>query len=98
MLISHNPKGLNIPKKRTSLLRELSKAKSKIVFLQETHFKKDKTQKLLNYYFTKAIYAFNPLAKTKGVAILLSKNSNFSVTDQLADTDGRYLFFKRHPE
>lgn len=39
-------------------------------------------------------HAPNPLAKTKCVAILLSKNSNFSVTDQTADLEGRYLFLK----
>lgn len=45
-------------------------------------------------YFTKVFHASNPLAKTKGVAILLSKDSNFSVSDQLVDPEGRYLFLK----
>lgn len=38
-MISHNIRGLNIPEKRVSLLRELKKGRLQFVFLQETHFR-----------------------------------------------------------
>lgn len=70
-VISHNIRGLNIPEKRSTLLRELRKGKPHFVFLQETHFKTGHIPKLTNTYFTEAYHATNDTAKTKGVSSLL---------------------------
>lgn len=93
-IISHNVNGLNIPEKRTKLLKELKKANPAIVYLQETHFKNNNIPKLTDGHFTKAYHATNPTAKTKGVTILFSKHSPFSPSKQLVDPEGRYIFIK----
>lgn len=91
-LISHNVNSLNIPEKRTKLLRQL-KVNLSIVYLQETHFKHQNIPKLTNNLFTKAYHATNPLAKTKGVTILINKNSSLN-TNIHSDPEGRYIFLK----
>ena len=94
LIISHNTKGLNIPEKRTSLLRELKRGKPHFVFLQETHFKTGQIQKLTDTYFTAAHHATNDKAKTKGVTILVSRDAPFTLTDRLIDPEGRYVVLK----
>lgn len=93
-LISHNINGLNIPEKRSKLLKELKKAGPLIVFLQETHFKGQNIPKLTDNLYTRAYHATNPLYKTKGVTILLNKNSPFELEQQFTDSEGRYIFLK----
>lgn len=93
-VISHKTKGLNIPEKRTALLRELRKGRPCFVFLQETHFKTQHIPKLTDTFFTQVHHATNDLAKTKGVSILISKEASFELTDKLTDPKGRYLFLK----
>ena len=93
MVISHNTKGLNIPEKRTSLLRELKKGKPHFVYLQKTHLKTGHVQKLTNNY-TAAHHATNDEAKTKGVSILISKVAPFTLTDRLVAPGGRCVFLK----
>lgn len=65
-----------------------------IVCIQETHFLTDKTPKLSDKVFPKAFHATNKQSKTKGVFILISKNTPFQITDSLSDQEGRYLFLK----
>lgn len=93
-VISHNVNTLNIPEKRSKLLKELKKTKPSIVFLQETHFKGQNIPKLTDNNFTKVFHATNPLAKTKGTSIFLNKNSPFELISQLTDPEGRYIFLK----
>lgn len=93
-MISHNTKGLNIPEKRTALLKELKKGKPKFVFLQETYFQTDKVPKLTDSFFTQTYHATNNLAKSKGVSILISRDASFEVTDKIVDPEGRFLFLK----
>lgn len=93
-VISHNVNSLNIPEKRTKLLRELKKVNPSVIFIQETYFKGQNIPKLTDTLFTKAYHATNPLAKTKGVSILLNKHSPFVLSGQLIDPEGRYIFLK----
>lgn len=93
-MISHNIRGLNIPEKRVSLLRELKKGRPQFVFLQETHFRTNHIPKLTNAFFTAAYHATNDAAKTKGVTILVGKDTPFTLTDRLTDPEGRYVFIK----
>lgn len=93
-VISHNVRGLNIPERRTTLLRELRKGKPKFVFLQETHFKTAQVPRLTDSYFPEAYHATNNLAKSKGVSILISKHASFDITDKLLDPEGRFIFLK----
>lgn len=93
-VISHNVKGLNIPEKRTTILRELKKGRLHFTFLKETNFKTNQITKLTNSFFTEAYHATNDSAKTKGVSILVSKDTPFMLTDHLTDLEGRYIFLK----
>nr|ACO52043.1 LINE-1 reverse transcriptase homolog [Aquarana catesbeiana] len=94
LIISHNVRGLNVPEKRTSLLRELQKGKPQIVYLQETHFRTHHVPKLTNSHFTRAFHATNNDSRSKGVSILLSKNTPFELTEQLSDPEGRFIFLR----
>lgn len=93
-LISHNVNGLNIPEKRTKTLKELKKIIPSIVFLQGTHFKSEHIPKFKDNVFTDMYHATSPLAKTKGVSILINKHCPFQLQQQLIDPEGRYLFLK----
>ncbi|CAI9604443.1 unnamed protein product, partial [Staurois parvus] len=93
-ILSLNTKGLNTPEKRSMLLSYLHKQKADVVFLQETHFRQDPIPKLFNFHFPIVHHATNPLAKSKGVAILLARHLPFTMSDSLADPEGRYLFIK----
>lgn len=75
-------------------MRELYKVKPSFVFLQETHFQTGKVPTLHHKYFPKAHHATNCISKSKGVSILISRSSGFEVTQQLVDTEGRYLLPK----
>lgn len=94
VVILHNVKGLNIPEKRTTLLRERKKRRPHFAFLQETYFKTNQIPKLTNTFFTEAFHATNDSAKTKGVSILISKEAPFSLTDRLTAPGGRYILLK----
>lgn len=93
-VISHNTKGLNIPEKRRTLLKELKKGKPRFVFLQETHFKTQQIPKMTDSFFTQAYHATNDLAKSKGVSILIGREASFELTDKLIDPEGRFIFLK----
>lgn len=93
-VVSHNIRGLNIPEKRSTLLRELKKGRPHFAFLQETHFKTHNIPRLTDSHFSEAHHATNTLTKSKGVTILISKDANFELTDKLADPEGRYLLIK----
>lgn len=86
-VISHNVQGLNTPEKRTTLLREIKKGKPHFIMLQETHFKTGHVPRLTDSNFTRAYHATNDHAKTKGVSILISKNSPLNLTEQMTDPE-----------
>lgn len=93
-VISHNIKGLKVPEKRTTTLRELKKGRLNFAFLQETHFKTNQIPKRTNSFFTEAYYATNGCTKSKEVSILVSKDAPFTLTDRLTNPEGRYIFLK----
>lgn len=91
---SLNMRGLNIPEKRFKLLYMLQKSKIQIAFIQETHFRSDSVPKLFNHYFPTVYLASTDSYKTKGVAILISKNCPIKISDIKKDSNGRFLFLK----
>lgn len=93
-LFSINAKGLNIPEKTTTFLNGFHKQKANIICIQETHFKADKVPKLQDKTFSLAYHATNPEGKTKGVSILISKQTSFQLLDSMLDPGGRYIFLK----
>lgn len=93
-LISHNLRGLNVPEKRISFLRELKKSQPAFVLIQEIHFYSQTVPRRFDRHFPEVFHAPNPDRKSKGVSILLHKHAYFKVTHQLADPQGRFLFLK----
>lgn len=93
-MISHNIRGLNIPERRSTLLRELKKGKPQFVFLQETHFKTNNIPKLTSPQFPRAFHATTPDSKSKGVTILIGRDTPFKLNEQLCDPEGRFVFLK----
>lgn len=91
-VISHNAKGLNVPEKRTTLLRELKKGKPHFVFLQETHFKTRQIPKLTKAYIS-------PLPTTPQT---IQPRQSFDHSEQRSpiyylrphDPEGRFIFLK----
>lgn len=72
----------------------LQKSKIQIAFIQETHFRSDNIPKLYNHYFPTVYHASTDDSKTKGVAILISKNYPLQVSEVRRDSNGRFLFLK----
>lgn len=91
-VVSLNFKGLNISEKRSQVLAMMRNLKAVVVFLQEMHFHTDSTPKLYNHFYPTFYHATNPLSKTKGVSIRLSKRLNWQLTDSLIDAEGHYVF------
>ena len=93
-MVSHNVRGLNIPERRSSLLKELKKGKPHFVFLQETHFRTHHIPKLSSPSFPRVFHATNSEAKTRGVAIMINREAPFEISEQLCDPEGRYIFVR----
>lgn len=94
LVISHNVRGLNVPERRSSLLRELKKGRPHFVFLQETHFRTHHVPRLSNSHFPGVFHVTNNDSKLKGVTIFVSRDAPFQITDQMSDPGGRFLFIK----
>lgn len=56
-VLSWNVRGLNNPQKRKAILDNIKKLGAKVVFLQETHFKHNKTPKVSNWQYQKSFHA-----------------------------------------
>lgn len=92
--LSLNANGLNVPEKRTTILRELWRMLTQVAFIQETHFQSGKTPKFKDDRYPEVFHSTAQDFKTRGVSILLSGTVPWSYVDQLSDPEGRYLFLK----
>ncbi|CAH2277154.1 Hypothetical predicted protein [Pelobates cultripes] len=85
---SLNIRGLNIPEKRSLLMRRLWAARASVVFLQEMHFRQGDAPKLGDKRYSIGFYANHPEAKKAGVAILFASTTQFHCTGLQADPQG----------
>uniref|UniRef100_A0A8C5LKV7 Reverse transcriptase domain-containing protein n=1 Tax=Leptobrachium leishanense TaxID=445787 RepID=A0A8C5LKV7_9ANUR len=92
--LTYNVKGLNVPEKRGRLMRELLSLRTAVAFLQETHFRARDPPRLLSKAYPTGFFSDYTDTKSRGTAILISKDVPFQLTDQLADVEGRYIFVK----
>uniref|UniRef100_A0A8C5QPK6 exodeoxyribonuclease III n=1 Tax=Leptobrachium leishanense TaxID=445787 RepID=A0A8C5QPK6_9ANUR len=92
--LTYNTKGLNIPEKRSRLLREAHANRTSVLFLQETHFRLGSAPQLLNSNFPQGYFSDFYGSKSRGVAILFSKTVPLIMEDVLTDRDGRFLFVR----
>ena len=93
-ITTYNVRGLSTPQKRRRLMGDLKRDATQIAFIQETYFRKDAVPKLYNKDFPWAYHATSPIAKSKGVSILISSAMNWTLKEELADPMGRFVLVK----
>uniref|UniRef100_A0A8C5MI47 Reverse transcriptase domain-containing protein n=1 Tax=Leptobrachium leishanense TaxID=445787 RepID=A0A8C5MI47_9ANUR len=93
-LLTYNAKGLNVPEKRSRLLREASALRASVLFLQETHFRLGSAPVFRDFRFPLGYFSDYQGGKSRGVAILFSRDVPFVLIDMLTDPEGRFLFIK----
>uniref|UniRef100_A0AAX7TFU5 exodeoxyribonuclease III n=1 Tax=Astatotilapia calliptera TaxID=8154 RepID=A0AAX7TFU5_ASTCA len=85
-----NVKGVNEPVKRGKVLSYLKSLNVDIIFLQETHLKNVAHNKLKCRWINQVYYS-TLSAKTRGVAILIKKDTPFKHNSTIVDKNGRYV-------
>ena len=85
---------MNLPEKRRILLHDLQRLGIDVAYIQETHFREDKTPTLKNRKYPIAYHATNQEAKSRGVSILIAGRIQWTYVDSMRDPKGRYLFVK----
>lgn len=87
---SWNCRGLNGTLKRNKIMSHINSLGADIMFLQETHLKnQDHTR--LHKNWIGYIYHSSFNYKSRGVAILIRKNTPFTLTSTVLDPHGRYV-------
>lgn len=90
-----NTKGLNHPVKRSKVFSHLSKLRTDIAFLTETHLLNGDHNRLKRGGFSQIFHSkFN--AKCRGTAILIQRDVQFVHTNMIADKDGRFIIVQGH--
>lgn len=92
--LTYNVHGLNTPRKRYNILREINQFTAEVVFLQETHFSHETNLKLNSKDFPKWLYGDFTTKRAKEVAIGFAIGVRFTLEERLVDPEGRYLFLK----
>lgn len=87
---SWNVKGLNHPVKRSKVPSHLKSLSADVIFLQETHLKRDSKDKLKCKWIGN-VYQSNFSVKARGVAILIRKGVPFKLETIKTDKEGRYI-------
>ena len=85
-----NVKGVNNPVKRGKVLAHLKSLGSGIIFLQETHLKRDSHLRLRCRWIGQVFHSSFP-SKARGVAIMIRKGIPFKHHSTIADREGRYV-------
>lgn len=88
--VSWNVKSLNHPLKRKKVFTHLKQLKINIAFLQETHLRTVDHSRLRGEW-TGQIYHSTFHSKARGAAILIDRNTPFTMTSVEADPAGRYV-------
>uniref|UniRef100_A0A8C5MGG7 exodeoxyribonuclease III n=1 Tax=Leptobrachium leishanense TaxID=445787 RepID=A0A8C5MGG7_9ANUR len=91
---SINAKGLNIPEKRHTALRDFRSTHTDVVLLQETHFEAGKAPQMRDLKYPVGFFSNSTAGKVCGTAVLLSRDFPLTVTGTELDQDGRYTFVK----
>lgn len=68
--------------------------KASIACIQEKHFRNDAIPKLKDQNYLHVFRATSATSKTKGVSILISKDTPFQLLDTLLNPEGCYIFLK----
>ena len=93
-LISLNVRGISNFKKRKMIFTWCRKKKPDIIFLQETHSKKDTEMYWKNEGGSEIILAHGS-SNSCGVAILVNKGVDCTIHSKILDPSGRYIMLKQ---
>ncbi|KAJ0061406.1 hypothetical protein NL108_018634 [Boleophthalmus pectinirostris] len=85
-----NVNGMGKPSKREKILRHLKNKKQDVVFLQETHMSSLESLKLRRDWVGHVFFSAGS-TKSRGVAILVNKRTQFKVKQEIKDDDGRII-------
>jgi len=85
-----NCKGLNGAIKRGNIFAHLKKLGTNIAFLQETHLK-NRDHTLLRKNWVGQVFHSSFNSKSRGTAIIISKDVPFILDDIVPDMNGRYI-------
>lgn len=88
--ISLNVKGLNSGIKRNRIFSHLRQFNPNILFLQETHLRVRDHSRIRKHWIRHTFHSTFQ-GNSRGVAILISKNTDFSPSQVIPDSNGRYL-------
>lgn len=91
--ISLNVKGINNAVKRKKILNWFKKEKVSVALLQETHLTDDEHRKLHREWVGQVYYSSFSSSK-RGVAILINKNTPFTLEKCITDDQGRYVILR----
>lgn len=89
-MISLNTGGLNASVKRTKIMTHIKSLNADIMFIQETHLC-DTDQRKLNRPWIGQIFHSKFNLKTRGAAILIKRNVQFTSTSITSDPNGRFI-------
>lgn len=88
--ISLNTGGMNTTLKQTKIMTYIKNLQADVMLLQETHLQKTDHRKLSRPWIGQIFHSqFN--CKTRGTAILIGKNVQFTLNNVFSDTEGRYI-------
>lgn len=93
-VITYNVRGMNTPSKTYKVNKELHFLGANVVCLQETHIAHASGCRLASHSFPMWFYGNSTSSHWRGVAIGFNKTMVFTVREQLADPEGRFLFVK----
>ena len=92
-IISLNVKGISNFKKRRTIYTWCRSRKADIIFLQETHSKKETEIQWKNEWGGKMLFSHGS-SNSCGTAILIKNTINYTIISTLSDPLGRYLISK----
>lgn len=91
--MTYNVRGLNIPSKKHTIMKELKRYGAEVFFLQETHISHESKVKHPGT-FRYGFMGTQVLKERGGVAIGFANRICFVLKDRLTDPEGRFLFLK----
>lgn len=92
-LMSLNTNGLLLQQKRRAIFKKCREGQYDFCFLQETHSTPG-SAKIWEAEWGGPIWFAHGTSNSRGVAILGRKGADFQMSDEIADTKGRYLLIK----
>ena len=92
-LISLNTRGISNFQKRRTVFTWCRKKRADVIFLQETHSKKEIELQWRNEWGTEMILSHGS-PNARGVAILLNKGVDYCIQSKIIDPLGRFIIVK----